>query len=37
MIARELVDISLENQRRYMGRNDATALVVKIIDVGVKL
>lgn len=37
MIARELVDISLQNQRRYMGRNDATALVVKIIDVGVKL
>lgn len=33
MIARELVDQSLRNQRPYMGRNDATALVARIDDV----
>ena len=31
-IARELVDKSLRNQRSYMGRNDATALVARIDD-----
>jgi len=35
-IARELVDGSLRSQRQYMGRNDATALVVKICSVGGK-
>ena len=34
MIARELVDTSLQNQVRYMGRNDATALVATINAVG---
>lgn len=33
MIARELVDQSIRNQRPYMGRNDATALVARIDDV----
>ena len=33
MIARELVDKSLRNQRSYMGRNDATALVARIDDI----
>jgi protein phosphatase len=33
MIARELVDQSLQNQRPYMGRNDATALVARIDDI----
>ena len=34
IIARELVDGSLLNQRPYMGRNDATALVAIIDDEG---
>ena len=33
MSARELVDQSLRNQRLYMGRNDATALVARIDDI----
>jgi serine/threonine protein phosphatase PrpC len=33
MIAREFVDQSLRNQRPYMGRNDATALVARIDDI----
>lgn len=33
MIARKLVDGSLRNQRQYMGRNDATALVARISDI----
>lgn len=33
MIARELVEQSLRNQRPYMGRNDATALVARIDDI----
>jgi serine/threonine protein phosphatase PrpC len=34
MIARELVDGSLRIQRPYMGRNDATAVVARIDNVG---
>jgi len=33
-IARELVDQSVKNQRRYMGHNDATALVIRIVGSG---
>ncbi len=33
-IAGELVDRSLQSQRRYMGHNDATALVIKITGSG---
>ena len=33
-IARELVDLSVKNQRRYMGHNDATALVIRIVGTG---
>lgn len=33
-IAGQLVDQSLQNQRRYMGHNDATALLVRVVGTG---
>jgi protein phosphatase len=34
VIAAELVERSVQNQRRYMGHNDATALVIRITGSG---
>ena len=36
-IARELVDISIQNQLQYMGRNDATALVARVSGADIKV